>query len=112
MSRYPGDQYVDVIGFDDYALGASEENFQSSVKRAKLICKVAKKRILATALFETNNNKRKIPEFYTKYLNRLLKTDGVNLSIVQIWSLKNFNDSTDMRNFLNMDNVIIDKRPK
>ena len=106
MSRYPGDQYVDVIGFDDYALGASEENFQSAVQRAKIISKVAKEKKLATALFETNNNKRKIPEFYTKYLNRLLKTDGVNLGIVQIWSLKNFNDSTDMRNFLNKDNII------
>ncbi len=112
MGRYPGDQYVDVIGFDDYALGASEEYFQSAVQRAKIIGKVAKERNLATALFETNNNKRKIPKFYTKWLNRLLKTDGVNLGIVQIWSLKNFNDSTDMRNFLNMDNIIIDKRLK
>lgn len=106
MSRYPGNKYVDVIGFDDYALGASEDNFQSAVQRAKIISKVAKERNLATALFETNNNKRKIPNFYTKYLNRLLKTDGVNLAIVQIWSLKNFNDSTDMKNFLNMDNII------
>lgn len=106
MSRYPGDQYVDVIGFDDYALGASKINFQLAVQRAKIISKVAKKRNLATALFETNNNKRNIPEFYTKYLNRLLKTDGVNLGIVQIWSLKNFNDSTDMRSFLNSDNII------
>ena len=106
MSRYPGNRYVDVIGFDDYALGASEENFLSAVHRAKIISKVAKKRKLATALFETNNNKRNIPEFYTKYLNRLLKTDSVNLGIVQIWSLQNFNDSTDIRSFLNMDNII------
>ena len=112
MSRYPGDRYVDIIGFDDYDLGNSDKNFQSTVLRAKIIGKVAKERNLATALFETNNNKRKIPEFYTKWLNRLVETDGVNLGIVQIWSLKNFNDSTDMRKFLNMDNIIIDKRLK
>lgn len=109
MERYPGDEYVDVIGFDDYALGASEEDFQSAVQRAKIISKVAKERNLATALFETNNNKRKIPGFYTNYLNRLLKTDGVNLGIVQIWSLKNFNDSTDMRSFVNQKNIISGK---
>lgn len=112
MSRYPGDQYVDVIGFDDYALGASKEDFQSTVQRAKIISKVAKERNLATALFETNNNKRKIPEFYTKHLNRLLKTDGINLGIVQIWGLKNFNDSMDIKHFLDMENIISGKHAK
>ena len=112
MSRYPGDEYVDVIGFDDYGIGRSEENLQAAIHRARIICKVAKERNLATALFETTNNKLQVPEYYTKYLNRMLTADGVNLGIVQIWSIKNFNDSTDIRKFLNMDNIIRDKRLK
>lgn len=106
MKRYPGDKYVDVIGFDDYAIGKSEEDFQAAVNRASFVCRIAEKKHLATALFETNNNKRKIPNFYTEHLNRMLKTDGVRLGIVQIWSLKNFNDSVDMRSFINQKNII------
>lgn len=107
MSRYPGDSYVDVIGFDDYAIGKSNKDWKATVNRAKMVSKIAQKRNMATALFETNNNKRKVPNYYTEHLNRMLKTKGVNLSIVQIWSLKNFNDSIDMKSFINQKNIII-----
>lgn len=107
MERYPGDEYVDVIGFDDYAIGQSKEDWTAAVNRAKMVCRIAEGRHLATALFETNNNKRKIPHFYTDYLNRMLKTKDVRLGIVQIWSLKNFNDSTDLRSFVKQKNIIV-----
>ena len=106
MERYPGDAYVDMIGFDDYAIGKSEEDWTAAVNRAKMVSKIAEERHLATGLFETNNNKRKIPNYYTDYLNRMLKAKGVRLGIVQIWSLKNFNDSVDMRTFVNQKNII------
>ena len=106
MSRYPGDSYVDVIGFDDYAIGKSDKAWNAAVNRAKMVSRIAQKRNMATALFETNNNKRKVPNYYTEHLNRMLKTKGVNLSIVQIWSLKNFNDSIDMKSFVSQKNII------
>jgi mannan endo-1,4-beta-mannosidase len=106
MERYPGDHYVDVMGFDDYAIGKSDKDWNAAVNRAKMVSRIARKRNMATALFETSNNKQKVPNYYTKHLNRMLKTKGVNLSIVQIWSLKNFNDSIDMKSFVNQRNVI------
>lgn len=106
MERYPGDEYVDVIGFDDYAIGQSKEDWTAAVNRAKMVCRIAEGRHLATALFETNNNKRKIPNYYTNHLNRMLKTKDVRLGIVQIWSLNNFNDSTDLRSFVKQKNII------
>ena len=106
MERYPGDDYVDIIGFDDYAIGRSKEDWTAAVNRAALVCKIAKARHLATGLFETNNNKRKIPNYYTNHLNRMLKAKDVRLGIVQIWSLKNFNDSIDLRSFINQKNII------
>lgn len=109
MERYPGDDYVDIIGFDDYAIGRSKEDWTAAVNRAALVCKIAKARHLATGLFETNNNKRKIPNYYTNHLNRMLKAKDVRLGIVQIWSLKNFNDSIDLRSFINQKNVIVRK---
>lgn len=109
MERYPGDAYVDIIGFDDYAIGKSEKDWNAAVNRAKMVSRIAQKRNMATALFETNNNKQKVPNYYTIHLNRMLKTKGVNLSIVQMWSLKNFNDSIDMKSFVNQKNVIARK---
>ena len=106
MERYPGDDYVDIIGFDDYAIGRSKEDWTAAVNRAALVCKIAKARHLATGLFETNNNKRKIPNYYTNHLNRMLKAKDVRLGIAQIWSLKNFNDSIDLRSFINQKNII------
>ena len=106
MEHYPGDEYVDVIGFDDYSIGLSEEHFEAAVNRAAFICKIAKERHLATALFETTNNKQKVPNFYTNHLNRMLTSKGVHLGIAQIWSLKNFNDSLDMKAFINQKNII------
>jgi hypothetical protein len=61
---------------------------------------------LATGLFETSNNKRKIPNYYTNHLNRMLTAKDVHLGIVQIWSLKNFNDSIDMKSFVSQKNII------
>ena len=106
MERYPGDDYVDIIGFDDYRIGKSKEDRTAAINRAKMVCKIANERHLATGLFETNNNKRKIPNYYTNHLNRMLTAEGVRLGIVQIWSLKNFNDSVDMRSFVNQKNII------
>ena len=60
MERYPGDAYVDIIGFDDYRIGKSKEDRTAAINRAKMVCKIANERHLATGLFETNNNKRKI----------------------------------------------------
>ena len=106
MDRYPGDAYVDIIGFDDYWLGKSKEDWNAAVNRAKMVCRIAEERHLATALFETNNNKQKIPNFYIEHLNRMLKDKDIRLGIVQVWSLKNFNDSVDMRSFLSQKNII------
>lgn len=107
MERYPGDAYVDIIGFDDYRIGKSKEDRTAAINRAKMVCKIANERHLATGLFETNNNKRKISNYYTNHLNRMLTAEGVRLGIVQIWSLKNFNDSTDLRSFVNQKNIIV-----
>lgn len=106
MERYPGDAYVDIIGFDDYFIGRSEEDWTAAVNRAKMVCRIAKERHLATALFETNNNKQKVPEYYTNHLNRMLTSEGVHLGIVQIWGLKSDSDSIDLRSFVNQNNII------
>jgi Beta-mannanase len=59
MERYPGDDYVDIIGFDDYAIGQSKEDWTAAVNRAKMVCRIAEKRHLATGLFENKQQQAK-----------------------------------------------------
>ena len=106
MERYPGDAYVDIIGFDDYFMGQSNEDWSAALNRSRMICKIAEERHLAAAIFETNNNKQKVPEYYTNHLNRMLTSEGVHLGIVQIWGLNNANDSVDLRSFVKQNNII------
>lgn len=106
MECYPGDAYVDIIGFDDYFMGRSNEDWTAALNRSRMICKIAEERNLATAIFETNNNKQKVPGYYTNHLNRLLTSEGVRFGIVQIWGLKNANDSVDLRSFVKQKNII------
>ena len=108
LERFPGDAYVDIIGFDDYLIGLSEKNLRAAVNRAAIVSRIAQERNMASALFETNNNKRQVPEYYTKHLNRMLTSEDVHLGIVQIWSLNNFNDSVDLKSFVNQKNIIVE----
>ena len=106
MERYPGDTYVDIIGFDDYFIGRSKEDWTAALNRSRMVFKIAEERHLATGLFETNNNKQKVPNYYTNHLNRMLTSEGVHFGIVQIWGLKSDNDSIDLRSFVNQNNII------
>ena len=106
MERYPGDAYVDIIGFDDYFMGRSNEDWTAALNRSRMICRIAEERHLATALFETNNNKQKVPNYYTNHLNRMLTSEGARFGIVQLWSLNNANDSIDLRSFVKQNNII------
>ena len=106
MERYPGDAYVDIIGFDDYIIGRSQKHWTAAVNRSRMVCRIAEERHLATALFETNNNKQKVPNYYTNHLNRMLTSEGVHLGIVQLWGLNNATDSIDLRSFVIQKNII------
>lgn len=71
-----------------------------------MIRKIAEERHQAAAIFETNNNKQKVPNYYTNHLNRMLSSEGVHFGIVQIWGLNNANDSVDLRSFVKQNNII------
>lgn len=87
MRRYPGDDYVDMIGFDDYSIGSTEQALEKTVSRAKIVSRIANERDKAAALFETANSKDTNSEcFFCDFLAKILQTEGVNLGLIQIWS--------------------------
>ena len=58
MLRYPGDEYVELIGFDDYSIGSDSVALQATIIRAKTVSKLAEQHQKVAALFETANSKK------------------------------------------------------
>ncbi len=89
---YPGDDYVDVIGLDNYwDMGHKHnqatheeqlENFHNSIK---LISEIAAKRNKVAALTETGNETVAIPNWYTERLLEPIKSSGSRLAWVLVW---------------------------
>lgn len=88
LERYPGDEYVDVLGFDLYdkdrwhPAGTYVEKGKKMVKILQDINK-DKKKIMALA--ETGFNKVPVDNWWTGYVLPVIKNSG--LSYVLIWSI-------------------------
>lgn len=110
MSRYPGDEYVDMIGYDDYTIGTTKDNLNQSIKRAQLVSRIARERGKVAALFETDNkHKQSRDVFFSEYINPLLSAPDVNLSMVQVWSIGYFKteaDKEDRKSFIQQKKII------
>lgn len=74
MERYPGDDYIDLIGLDFYCFSpASKEEgcaryIQSAQKHLPMICQLAKEHGKAAAVTETGYEGVKTPDWWTKTL--------------------------------------------
>ena len=109
MLRYPGDYYVDLIGFDDYSIGTGADNLKATINRAKIVSKIAYKHKKVSALFETANSKEETSDiFFCDYLRPLIKSDGVGFGLIQLWSTGRLNtpdEISDRVKFLESDLV-------
>lgn len=89
MERYPGDEYVDVLGLDTYCNG--DENDTLSIARYAdnldrylgVICQVAKDHGKVPALTETGFESLKTEDWWTKTLGPVL--DKHNIAYVLVW---------------------------
>lgn len=86
--RYPGDNYVDLVGYDDYTICSSEQSDAKVIERMKVISSFAKKHGKVAALFETGNKSEyaRTHKFLSDYLYKCIMAEGVNLGLVQLWS--------------------------
>ncbi len=110
-THYPGDEYVDIIGYDDYSIGENDYNMNSCIKRAQFISKFAQKHNKIAALFETANIHPLSKEnFFQDYLLKIIQNNNVNLGIVQIWSTSNISTNNmvnDRLKFLNNSQILV-----
>jgi len=89
LTWYPGDDYVDVIGFDDYSIGKgktpeeAEKKFNETLRRLRLLTAFAQERgkvlgITETGLFQSNL------DFWTRFRN-LATAEGVDCAFANTW---------------------------
>lgn len=92
LSRYPGDDYVDVLGMDNYSdlNNMGQSGFDAANEKLQIISKLAKDRVKIAALTETayyvtpgQNNA--IPGFYADDLYGMLTENDVELSFMMFW---------------------------
>ena len=53
MLRYLGDNYVELIGPDDYSIGSDSVALQATIHRTKIVSKLAEQHQKVAVLFET-----------------------------------------------------------
>ena len=96
LERYPGDDYIDMIGFDDYHSVKTAETRPTLVKRLRLVAAMARARGKLAALTETGVETVPHPNWWTQVLLPALKGAGPGISYVLVW--RNSNDATDRKN--------------
>ena len=90
LGRYPGDDFVDIIGYDDYLIGTGadsqtiEKRFTSAVEKMRRITEEARQRGKACGLFESGAIDEALPDYYD-WLHKVLTAEGVGFSFVNLW---------------------------
>ncbi len=89
---YPGDEYVDIMGIDNYFDVGSEYNNKSIeeskidfIKSLELVTLIAKKKNKVAALTETGNSGIEVPNWYTNVLLAPIRENQNTIKIA--WTL-------------------------
>lgn len=87
LDRYPGDEWVDMVGMDDYAdFGRDDKyNLEAGVRKLKIVSDYAQKAGKLAAFTETGLESIPNPTWWTETLLKSLKTEGLQLCYVLVW---------------------------
>ena len=84
MERYPGDEYVDILGGDEYNIGLSLPSTKDSYIRCRLITQEGLKRHKICGLFECGMTDEALRNttFYSEQIPTLINSDGIHFSFI------------------------------
>lgn len=87
LDRYPGDEWVDMVGVDNYGdFGRDGRyNLDAGIKKLKIVSDYAVKTGKVAAFTETGLESIANPTWWTETLLKALKTEGLQLSYVLVW---------------------------
>ncbi|WP_026730745.1 glycoside hydrolase family 26 protein [Flavobacterium denitrificans] len=97
LERYPGNDYVDLFGMDDYAdFGRDGKyNLEAGVKRLKIISDLGIKKLKLAAFTETGLESIPNEKWWTEILLKALKSENLQLAYVLVWR----NDSASLTHY-------------
>ena len=87
LDRFPGKEYVDVLGYDDYHSFASERSISKGIESLRTLVELGEKMNKPAALTETGLEKIPIPNWWTDYIFNPIKTDSIarKISYFLVW---------------------------
>lgn len=97
LERYPGDDFVDMFGMDDYAdFGRDGKyNLEAGLKKLKIISDTAIEKKKLAAFTETGLESIPNASWWTETLLKTLKSEKLELAYVLVWR----NDTTSPTHF-------------
>lgn len=86
LERYPGDDWVDMVGMDNYAdLGRDRYDLETAIKKLKIVSDYAIKKGKLAAFTETGLESISHVKWWTEVLLKVLKAEQLQLSYVLVW---------------------------
>lgn len=86
LERYPGDDYVDMLGMDDYTdMGRDRYDLPTAAKKLKIISDYAINHGKLAAFTETGLETIPNPTWWTETLLKTMKTNKMRLCYVLVW---------------------------
>jgi mannan endo-1,4-beta-mannosidase len=85
LERYPGDAFVDLVGFDDY-WDFEQGNIEAAATKLGVISAIAKKHKKIAALTEVGYRNDPIPEkLYTGYYGKAFADPSLEIAFLMFW---------------------------
>jgi hypothetical protein len=87
LTFYPGDEYVDMIGFDDYDSNGADDWPENVSKKLRTIIELADQKGKLAAFTETGNENLKDTVWFTRRLAKAIEPEDIRtrLSYVLVW---------------------------
>ncbi|HEY6504032.1 MAG TPA: glycosyl hydrolase [Chitinophagaceae bacterium] len=87
LERYPGDEWVDMVGMDDYGDFGRDGKYdlEAGIKKLKIISDFAKRSGKLAAFTETGLESIPNTTWWTDVLLKALKKEGIQLTYVLVW---------------------------
>jgi mannan endo-1,4-beta-mannosidase len=86
LERYPGDEYVDILGFDDYYdFNPDGDGLDWIKKKLKIITSLAEERNKIAALTETGLEGIVDDRWYTDKLYKVMDDDSIKIAFAMVW---------------------------
>ncbi|MFT4735593.1 MAG: mannan endo-1,4-beta-mannosidase [Algoriphagus sp.] len=86
LERYPGDEWVDMVGMDNYAdMGRNRYDLVAATKKLKIVSEYARKHKKLAAFTETGLESIPNKTWWTEVLLKVMKSENLRLSYVLVW---------------------------